>query len=540
MKTLKKSLSLFLVLALFIGIVSITASAGAAIQTIGLESYEGGLQTSVWHNSTADITVTEDNKIIFPKEGTSATKLICKQVAKRSTVYEKLLDVDSTLCFKSLPSGQTFNMGFSLNTIEATIGEAGNIEIEFSNKGGITAALKIYDDGGNAKTVATKHVGSLGAPIKVTAGLTVNNEITVDINGVNFCTKYKTGVDVVGRVGFIQTGSCNVEISDVAIKTYAYDLPENTNIFEDFNDYNYNKNIFDTGINYSSGTPAGVYVEEYEGQGALYVSNPTVAWLTTMHEYSNVEIEYDVLFQQNYEDYYDDGTKKSGKVNYHTIAFGYDITNVDGWGSGMDGYVRAMVGSSGGINFVGGGQNKTFKSENHAISAEENSKKGYSVKLRMLDGVFTAFLKWRDEKEYTEIGTVDISNYPTPKGFVHFRFANGINLVFDNIKITNLDAEPNIVEVDYVGNKYPEAHHAEYKKPKVVYKDFTKASAGKDAEGFNFYLITVIAAGACVVAFGATYLALVVVKKKKAKAALAAESAEQPIAADEKEETANE
>ena len=540
MKILKKSLSIFLISAIVIGIASIVASAGAAIETIGLESYEGGLQTSIWHNSTADITVTEDNKIVFPKESRASTKLICKQVAKKSDVYNELSHTEATLNFKALPSGQSFNMGFSLSSIEASIGEAGNIEIEFTNKGGINAAVKIYDDSGNAKTVASKRVGSIGTPIKVSVELTVNNEVSININGVNFCTKHKTGIDVIGRIGFIQTGGCNVEISDLAIKVYNYDQPENTNIFEDFNDYEYNLNLFDTGINYTKGIPAGVYVDEYNGQGALYVTYPSVAWLSTMHQYSNVEIEYDVLYQQNYATYLEDGTTDASKVKYHTIIFGYDITNVDGWGSSLSRYIRAEVGSSGAIKFYGGGQTKTLKSENHAISAAENTERGYSVKIRMYDGVFTAWVKWLNEKEYTELGSLDISFNPTPKGFIHFRFDSGAKLVLDNMKITNLDTKPNLVEVEHVTSKYPEIHHAEYKPSEVVYKDFT--NVGKD-EGFNFWLVTLIGAGVCVVALGATFAVLLIIKKKKAKAALAAEAATVETADEEtesKEETADE
>jgi len=108
MKTLRKSLSIFLVLCLLLCLFTITASAGAAVNVIGSSTYKDNkLAAANWHNSNSDVLV-EDGKIIFPKESTSETKLVCKDVVEKSTIYNELLSFTGSFNFKSLPSGQTF------------------------------------------------------------------------------------------------------------------------------------------------------------------------------------------------------------------------------------------------------------------------------------------------------------------------------------------------------------------------------------------------------------------------------------------------
>lgn len=532
MKTLRKSLSIFLVSCLLLCLFAITASAGAAVNVIGSSTYKDNkLAAANWHNSNSDVLV-EDGKIIFPKESTSDTKLVCKDVVEKSTIYKELLSFSSSLNFKSLPSGRTFNVAFALATIESNIGDAGNIEIEFSNKGGINATLNIYDLDGNKKTVSTKHVGSVGSEIAVSVLLTVDDKITVAVGGQTLANSYSVGSNVVGRVGFLQTGSCNVAVSGLEIKLYNYALPENCNIEEDFNDGEYNKNLFSCGLNYTSARPAGIYVGEYKGQGALIVDNSLVGYFSTKVQFSNFEMQYDVLYSQNFVKYNEDGSTHSQATTGHTIRFGSEYSEVEGWGGDTSGN-RLSVGANGGMIYYSG-DNATFKaSENHNIGAKENSERAYTVKLRMVDGKFTAWIKWVGEAEFVELINVDDSNMPTPTGFIQILPNSHSNSVFDNIKITNLDAKPNLVEYEHVTNKWPEIHHYEYTPSTFKYRD---AAADAIAGGFNYYIITLIGAAVCVLGLGVTVLVLLISKKKKAKADYTDVMSDSAETASEKEE----
>lgn len=516
MKVLRKSLSVFLVLCLLLCLFTITASAGAAINVIGSSTYKDNkLAATNWHNSNSDVLV-EDGKIIFPKESTSETKLVCKDVVEKSEIYKELLAFTASLNFKSLPSGQTFNVAFALATIESNIGDAGNIEIEFSNKGGINATLNIYDVDGNKKTVSTKRVGAIGGEISVSVLLTVDDKITVTVGGQTLANSYSAGVDVVGRAGFLQTGAVNVAVSGLEIKLYNYSLPENCNIYEDFNDGEYNKNLFSCGLNYTAARPAGIYVGEYKGQGALIVDNPLVCYFSTKVQFSNFEMEYDVLYAQNFVKYNEDGSTHSQATTGHVIRFGSEYSEVEGWGGDTSGN-RLSVGSNAGMIYYSG-DDATFKaSAEHNITAKENSERAYTVKLRMVDGKFTAWLKWKDEAEFVEMINVDDSDMPTPTGFIQILPNSHGNMVFDNIRITNLDATPNLVEYEYVTNKWPEIHDYEYTPSTFTYRDATEQNG--TLAGFNYYIITLIGAAACVLIVGATTIILLIVKKKKARVA---------------------
>lgn len=515
MRFFKKSLSIFLICALLISVLTITASAGQAVKTIDSRTYAESLQPATWHNSNADITV-KDGKIVFPKGSTADTKLICKEVVEKSEIYNELLNLDTTLVLKTLPAGQSFNVGFALDSIESSIGDAGNIEIEFTNKGGINAAVKIYPVDGETISLKAQNIGSLNSEIKISALLTVDDKITITVNGKTLCSGYKSPDDVVGRIGFMQTGSCAAEVSDMVIKFYNYSLPENTNIDEDFDDGEWNKNIFGSGMNFSAAHPAGVYIGEYKGEGALIVENSLVGWVSTKHQYSNFEMQYDVLYSQNFTITNEDGSTYIGNTTFHSVCFGREYWEVEGWGGDTTGSIL-HVGMNSGMIYSSGGKDTYGVSEDHKIDAKENSERGYTVKLRMVDGKFTAWLKWLDEKEFGDpFIDVDDSAAPTPTGHIQLIFDSGDNLVLDNLKITNLDAKPNIVEVDFLTNRLPEISHYEYTPSEVIYREAKE----EVVKGFNFYIITAIVAAACVVFLGATVLVMFILKKKQQKALL--------------------
>ena len=121
--------------------------------------------------------------------------------------------------------------------------------------------------------------------------------------------------------------------------------------------------------------------------------------------------------------------------------------------------------------------------------------------------------------------TFDDSDMPTPTGFIQILPGSMANMVIDNIKITNLDAVPNLVEYEYVTNKWPEIHDYEYTQPKFTYRDEVVSGEA----GFNYYIITLIGAAVCVVALGATVVVLTILKKKKAKALAAASQTNLPL-----------
>ena len=187
-----------------------------------------------------------------------------------------------------------------------------------------------------------------------------------------------------------------------------------------------------------------------------------------------------------------------------------------------------------------GGSEWKLNSKDFLYSNPENASKGYSVKVTMINNVVTIYLKWLNDKEYFEVGHIGKEDGVTPSGFVQLYSGSNTNIILDNLKITNLDAKPNLVEVEYKSNRFlDKLKDFEYTPEKPVYMD---AEDTAEKAGFNFYLITLAAVAVGVLGV-ATVFVVMVIKKKKANKAVLAQATEPAISVQEDEkagETADE
>lgn len=516
MKTYKKLLSLLLCV-LLACTVSLSVSAGSAIDKVDKESFAESLSGNYWHNANEDV-VAENGKIVFGELTSEYTKLISTVVAEKTDYYENVVSGKTVINFKSLPSGVTFIMGFALASVESASGEPGNVEIEFTNKGGVCAAVKAYDDGGVAKTVASSHrVGSLKEDLTLEFTCCADGRFTLSVNGAAVCTAAKTGSDFLGRFGFMQNGPAQLEISDVDVTIYNYDLPENTNIVENFDDGEFNANELTMGMTAISVYPTQASIGDWGGQKALIWKNCGAVYLSTLYKYSNVMVEYDVLWQENSLKV-EGETIVSQKTPAHSVRFGCEASN--------NSSTAAISVGIGGSNRVTGPNGAVWQLKDIKYSDEENAGKGYSVKITVINNVTTVYLKWKSDTEWTEIGHTGKEDGVTPNGFVQITSGAYTNVVFDNLKITNLDAKPNLVTVDFATNRfYDTLKDAEYIPLEVVYME-TKDAV--EEATFNFYLITAAAGAVAVLGVGVVLL-ITLIKKKKALAAENAEAVEPTV-----------
>jgi len=511
MKTYKKLLSLLLCV-LIVCSASITAFAGSAIDKVDKESFKESLSGNYWHNANEDV-IAENGKIVFGKDTSEYTKLISTVVAEKSNYYENVMAGKTVITFKSLPSGTTFIMAFALASVESTSGEAGNVEIEFTNKGGVAAAVKAYNDSGEAKTLASaRRVGGFNEELTLEFACAADGKFTLTVNGNVVCSAAQSGSDFLGRFGFMQTGTTNLEISDVDVTIYNYDSPENTNITENFDDGEFNANELTMFMDNAAAYPAGTRIEEYGGQQALRWQNCNAVCLSTLHSYSNVMIEYDVLWQENTLKV-DGETIITSPTPAHSVRFGCEATNRSS--------TAAISIGIGGSNRVTGPNGAVWTTSHGVInySDEENSGKGYSVKITLINNVVTVYLKWKADKEWIEIGKSGKEDGVTPNGFVQILSGAKTNIVLDNLKITNLDAKPNLIEVEFKTNRfYDTLKDEEYIPLKKVYME-TKEKKTEE-KVFNFYLITAAAGAVAVLGVGLVLLIMLLKRKKAKKAAL--------------------
>lgn len=507
MNKFKKLLALLLCVFLLTSL-SVSVSAGSAIDKIGKNTFAETINGSYWNNANEDVTV-NDGKIIFGKETSEYTKLISTKIANVSNYYDNILDGNILIKFNSLPRDTTFILAFGLSSIESEMGDSGNVEVAFTNNGAVCAEVFAYNDDGDSKRVASKkQVGAIGQELNVEFVCATDGKLTLTIGGVNLCTNAQTGNTFLGRFGFLQNGTTNIEISDVNVSIYNYHSPENVNINENFNNGEYNSNAIITNMTAHNRFPAAASVGDHNGQKALIWQNCNSVYLSTRYKYSNVEISYDVLWQQNTFSA-KDGVIISRISPGHSIRLGCDSITPSSLPTSYG--VSFSVGDSNQVSATGG---RVYRLNEHGInySDPETQNKGYSVKITMINNVATIYLKWLNDKEFIEIGSFGEEDALTPNGFIQIVGGEATNIVFDNLKITNLDAKPNLADVEYKSNDFrDELKDYDYTPMERVYLEISD----DDDNGFNLYLITAVAAGITVIGVAIVVLIVLLNKRKK-------------------------
>ena len=185
-KRIVKKVSLFFVMLLvFVNIQLLPVSAGASDIVINSNSFEKELDTSLWNNPDHDITI-QNGVLIFPKDSTNSTALVSKVNARKSEQHTELIHANINMKFTQLPSDQRFVLAFGLASVESTYGEAGNVEVEFTNNGGLKVGVVAYDEDETAVTVAEPVVcGTVGNVLKIQAAISTDGIVTLQINNKN-------------------------------------------------------------------------------------------------------------------------------------------------------------------------------------------------------------------------------------------------------------------------------------------------------------------------------------------------------------------
>ena len=256
------------------------------------------INESVWHNASSDVTA-ENGVIVFPNESTEDTKLTIKTKVKANEGISEMAFVEGTLQFTSLPQGEKFVIALGLATIESELGESGNVEIGFTNEGGLMVSVTAYPESGEtAELMPAKRCGSLNQTnVKVSLGS--DQTLSLSIAGTQVYSG-KLPVNGEGRIGFLQTGSCGVRVSNINIKSYDYERPENCDIEEDFEDGEFNKNLLTSKLIYRSYYDDEPYVgiDEIDGNKVFRFAHAPLCYLGTQYKYSNFEMSFDVPYLQ--------------------------------------------------------------------------------------------------------------------------------------------------------------------------------------------------------------------------------------------------
>ena len=492
-------------------VATLDVAAGSSNLVVDSTSFKEELSATKWNAPNGDVTA-KGGKIIFSKNSTAETRLIARDAAKATEYFDELFRTEYTLTLKSLPKDQRFFVAYSLNNAESYYEEAGNLELVFTNDGGVKVALRAIDDSGNEVILAkAQNVGiSLGRSFTISVQATNKMNVNVKVNNKSLYNK-KAPVDLEGRMGFLQTGSCEAEIEKVEIVSHSYDRPENTNISEDFESGSMNKNALTSIMTRDLGfAPSGIFVEEYNGSKVLMFRNVAQGFFGTKHQFSNFEVSFDVPFIQR-----KDVVSENGDIQ--SLAHGNFVLGI---GDESDVYSNYGYQTSGeGIVFAPD-RISSFKTEGNVVDLpgkgyyDPEKNESYSVKVTVIDTQITVYVKALKATKYDKVLDYKVAD-STPLGFVHIWSSGLSNFAIDNFKLVNKDKDANVLDLEYEASAIVPEEDWVYEPMEVVYLEDVLAEKEDKSETFNWAMILVYAAAAGVVIV--VVCAIIAAAKRKAK-----------------------
>lgn len=440
--------AMMLVCVLFLGgAFDLQALAGTRTLTSQVLADEADLNNADWNFTDVNIVV-KDNKLVIPSDtSTAETKFISKNVATLYPEVENMIKIDATVKFTKLPGGKQFILAFGLAGIEAGVGEKGNVELSFTNSGGLKLGVSAYTDAGKTTIRQAGDCGiKMNEEFTLSAVITTKGELLITVNE-NALPKMKLPVSGEGRFGVLQTGSCGAEFSNLTITNENYERPENTDIFEDFEKGSFNANLLNSGT-YSDPRlyPSRISVEDYNGSNVLMFKNTYRAYLGTRQMYSNFEISFDIPYWLG-EDIYDEDDnlieKKNDKIG---IGWGESVLEPQGQ-EYLEDIDLICLQKDRAVSHLRERWNLSYADLGITGIPDAKSDEGYSVKLSVIDG--HAILQIKPLKATTYTTVVEDYYDVHRSGYVCIWMPYEGNCAIDNVKIVNKDKNPNLVQVEY-------------------------------------------------------------------------------------------
>lgn len=410
--------------------------------------------------------VTASNgRAIFNKNAAESS-LITKNKVRNLENYgiDTVFKFKSTLCFKSFAENGSFVISFGLDDLDYRPGAGNSYSIEITYSDALYIGAFEYREE-NVKTALYRSVkfGNLllNSDIPFNVEVKSNGTIYATVGSTKILTGAKRlAVTPDGFISFTSIGKNEVELTNVEITTTKYDLPENVDYFETF-DNGYNANMFYTESEASPATPSSLSVKD----GALVFANTADAYISTKYMYSNFELSFDILDIFRTAKYDEDGKLIAPISNWIGIQFAMDSykANVDTkyatWvqlGAPPDGIdytkpcnrVQRLWDNKGTWNVL------KATSMNGFNLWDEDFINGdvVNVKLTLIDGVVSLNYRFDGDIDWTEVLSYDMGNtvsgyiriltwgskFLEPKGLAYNTVGN---FTIDNLSIKNMDYE---------------------------------------------------------------------------------------------------
>ena len=270
--------------------------------------------------------------------------------------------------------------------------------------------------------------------------------MTVVINGSK---KYegKLPIEGTGRFGVFQTGKCGAVISEMNYFCSHYETPENSNIFEDFENGDFNVNEFYSTSRTNGCYPSYIGIEEMDGNKVLRFKNTGLAYFATQKQYSNFELSFDIPYFLREDIYDEDGTQLGKKGGNIGVSFGSHQYEAEGYA-----YVHD-------VDLITIREDSVVSHLRHIWEAPSlvdlgivsmDNNKGFSFKYSMVDGHAVCQVKALSSDKWITVGEGDYDLQKT--GYIYIWSTGNADCALDNIKITNLDENAKVVELEHKSN----------------------------------------------------------------------------------------
>lgn len=411
--------------------------------------------------------VTASNgRAIFNKNAAESS-LITKNKVRNLENYgiDTVFKFKSTLCFKSFAENGSFVMSFGLDDLDYRPGAGNSYSIEITYSDALyIGAFEYREENVKAALYRSVKFGNLLLNSDIPFNVEVKSDGTIyaTVGSTKILTgAKKLAVTPDGFISFTSLGKNEVELTNVEITTTKYDLPENVDYLETF-DNGYNANMFYTESEASPATPSSLSVKD----GALVFANTADAYISTKYMYSNFELSFDILDIFRTAKYDEDGKLIAPISSWIGIQFAMDSyrANIDTKyatflqiGQMPDDYDYTKEDPN--IRYVlwdnNGSWNALLTPSMSGFNFwDEDFVSGdvVNVKLTVIDGVLKFSARLDGDIDWTEIISYDMGNVKTgyirimtwggksldPRGLAYNRIGN---FTIDNLSIKNMDYE---------------------------------------------------------------------------------------------------
>ena len=500
---------------LLIAILVITPIVPANAGTMEKETsllVDGQMNNTDWFDAE-DSTYMDADKLIFPADGYENTRVISKTIAQEDPAYQDMFALNTQLQITELPENEKFIIAIGLDSIEAFSGEPGNIEVEITNDGSLKMGVVYYEENGTATALAApKAIGvQVGETFTVTLGADTNRNLNIAVNGTNVCALTEAP-SLEGRIGFLKTGKCGASVSETTACFTHYDRPENPNFTEDFETEIYNNNLFTTNFISYVRYPAYIAVEDIGGNNALRFYNMKLGYFGTKYTYSNFELTFDVpLYLRNMvKD--ENGKMMESPTMEFLVSIGDDAKDFGGFGyATSEEAIRFSKEAVHGMNHTPEKFRVTYADKGYF---DKTSDEGYSVLVRMVDGHLEVGMKALNSEEFDIIAKADYEDFRT--GYIKIWSVNDGNFAIDNIKITNLDDDANLTDVEFQSAAFVSEDY-DYQPPEMEFRPQDQTNTKQNKAGSLNWKPVMVAGSISAVIILCAVIVSVCLKKRKSK-----------------------